>query len=112
MDSGAVDDRGFGASERVYRALMRAYPEEVRRRYAGEMVGYFGDLCREERLSRGSMGVALLWARALPELLLTALQERGALFRRNAYLPSDPETVARWGRSARCWAASWGWPSA
>ncbi len=97
MDSGAVDDRGFGASERVYRALMRAYPEEVRRRYAGEMVRYFGDLCREERLSRGAKGVTLLWARTLPELLFTALQERGALFRRNAYLPSDPEAVARWG---------------
>ena len=97
MNSGAVDDRGFGASERVYRALMRAYPEEVRRRYAGEMVRYFGDLCREERLSRGAKGVTLLWARTLPELLFTALEERGALFRRNAYLPSDPETVARWG---------------
>ncbi|CAA9394667.1 MAG: hypothetical protein AVDCRST_MAG01-01-696 [uncultured Rubrobacteraceae bacterium] len=97
MDSGAADDRGFGASERVYRALMRAYPEEVRRRYAGEMVRYFGDLCREERLSRGAKGVTLLWARTLPDLLFTALQERGALFRRNAYLPAAPGTVARWG---------------
>jgi hypothetical protein len=45
-------DRGVWASERVYRALTRAYPEEVRRRYAEEMVGYFGDLCREEWHSR------------------------------------------------------------
>ena len=43
------------------------------------------------------MGVALLWARTLPELLFTALEERGALFRRNAYLPVSPRTVARWG---------------
>ena len=97
MDSGAVHDRGFGASERVYRALMRAYPEEVRRRYSGEMVRYFGDLYREELMSRGPMGVALLWARTLPELLFTALQERGTLFRRNAYLPVAPRTVARGG---------------
>ena len=97
MDSGAVDDRGFGASERVYRALMRAYPEEVCRRYAEEMVRYFGDLCREERLSRGAKGVTLLWARTLPDLLFTALQERSALFQRNAYLPVEPRMVARWG---------------
>jgi len=90
-------DRGVAGSERVYRALMRAYPQEVRRRYADEMAKYFGDLCREERLSRGPTGVALLWARALPELIFTALQERAMLFRRNAYLPAAPGTVARWG---------------
>jgi len=97
VDGTGHDDRGAASSERVYRALMRAYPEEVRRRYADEMVGYFGDLCREERLRRGATGVALLWARALPELIFTALQERGTLFRRNAYLPAAPGTVARWG---------------
>lgn len=97
MDPGIAGDRGVVASERVYRWLMRAYPEEVRRRYADEMVGYFGDLCREERLNRGPRGVALLWARALPELIFTALQERATVFQRNAYLPAEPRTVARWG---------------
>lgn len=97
MDPAVSSDRGGGASERVYRGLMRAYPEEVRRRYADEMVGYFGDLCREERQSRGPNGVALLWARTLPDLLFTALQERGAVFRRNAYLPAGPRAVARFG---------------
>ena len=29
--------RAASASERVYRALVRAYPEEVRRRYGDEM---------------------------------------------------------------------------
>ncbi len=97
MDTGVAGDRGDAASERVYRKLMRAYPEEVRRRYADEMVGYFGDLCREERLNGGSGGLVVLWARTLPELLFTALQERGTVFRRNAYLPAGPRTVARWG---------------
>jgi hypothetical protein len=97
VDPGGERDRGVWASERVYRALTRAYPEEVRRRYAEEMVGYFGDLCQEEWHSRGAKGVASLWARTLPDLLFTALQERGTLFRRNAYLPLDPGTVARWG---------------
>jgi hypothetical protein len=54
-------------------------------------------ILEEERLSRGAKGVTLLWARTLPELLLTALRERGSLFRRNAYLPWDPGIVARWG---------------
>jgi hypothetical protein len=76
---------------------MRAYPEEVRRRYADEMVGYFGDLCREERLNGSSGGMVSLWARALPDLLFTALQERGTVFRGNAYLPAGPRAVARWG---------------
>jgi hypothetical protein len=97
VDAGFDRDRDDSGSERVYRALMRAYPEEVRRRYADEMVRYFGDLCREERMSGGRIGVALLWARTLPELLFTALKERSTLFQRNAYLPAAPRTVARWG---------------
>ena len=40
MDPGGGRDRGVWASERVYRALIRLYPEEVRRRYSEEMVGY------------------------------------------------------------------------
>lgn len=97
MDPSVGRDRESATSERVYRAMMRAYPEEVRERYADEMVGYFGDLYREERLNGGHKGVTLLWARALPELVFTALQERASLFRRNAYLPAAPGTVARWG---------------
>jgi hypothetical protein len=90
-------DRAASTSERVYRALIRAYPEEVRRRYADEMVRYFGDLCREESRSRGPKGLALLWARTLPEWFFTALKERGAMLPRNAYLPVAPRTAARWG---------------
>src|ERR687890_116207 len=77
--------------------ILLALADEERRRYGNEMVGYFEDLCREERMNGGPKGVALLWARTLPELLFTALEERGALFRRNAYLPAGPERVARWG---------------
>jgi hypothetical protein len=97
VDPGGEQNGGAWASERVYRVLMRAYPQEVRLRYAEEMVRYFGDLCREEWRSRGPMGVALLWARTLPDLLFTALEERGAVLQRNAYLPVEPGIVARWG---------------
>jgi hypothetical protein len=97
VDPGSGRDRGVWASERVYRALIRLYPEEVRRRYAEEMIGYFGDLCREEWHSRGAMGMVLLWSRTLPDLLFTVLKERGAKFTRSAYLPVAPGTAARWG---------------
>ena len=97
MEGDRREDQSASLSEPVYRALMRAYPEEVRRRYGNEMVGYFEDRCGEERMNGSPKGVALLWARTLPELLFTALEERGALFRRNAYLPAGPERVARWG---------------
>ncbi len=97
MDSGDGRDRGVWASERIYRALIRLYPEEVRRRYAEEMVGYFGDLCREEWHSRGAKGMVLLWARTLPDLLFSVLKERGTTFLRGAYLPVAPGTAARWG---------------
>jgi hypothetical protein len=90
-------DRGVWTSERVYRALIRLYPEEVRRRYAEEMVGYFGDLCREEWHSRGATGMVLLWARTLPDLLFSVLKERGTMLPRSAYLPVAPGTAAKWG---------------
>jgi hypothetical protein len=76
VDPGGERHRGVWTSERVYRALMRLYPEEVRRRYAEEMVRYFGDLCREEWHSRGAKGMVLLWARTLPDLVFTVLKER------------------------------------
>jgi hypothetical protein len=90
-------ERGAWASERVYRALMRAYPQEVRRRYAEEMVLYFGDLCREEWHSGGPKALALLWARTFTHLIFSALKERGALLPSNAYLPVEPAMVTRWG---------------
>ena len=99
-------DRGEGgrtasASERVYRALLRAYPEEVRRRYGDEMAGYFGDLCREEARSGGPRGLALLWARTLPELVFTVSKERSTMLARNARsLPASPESTAKWGSLA------------
>jgi hypothetical protein len=89
--------RDAWASERVYRALIRAYPQEVRRRYAEEMVLYFGDLCREEWHSGGPKALALLWARTLPDLIFSALKERGAVLPSNAYLPVEPAIVTRWG---------------
>lgn len=97
MASPGGGGRAASASERAYGALVRLYPEELRRRYGGEMVRCFGELCREETRDRGARGVAALWARTLPELLFTALKERSGMLARNAYLPVRPATAARWG---------------
>ena len=77
-------ERAVGASERAYRFLLRAYPRGLRDGYGDEMARCFRDLCREA-LEGGLLGLAALWARALPELLCTALKERSTMLDRNAY---------------------------
>ena len=79
--------RAVATSERVYRALLRAYPRELRDEYGDEMVRCFRDLCREALKDGAAMGLAALWARTLPELVCTALKERSTMFARNAYRP-------------------------
>jgi hypothetical protein len=76
-----------GFSERAYRFLLRAYPRELRGEYGEEMARLFRDLCREGVEDGGGLRLAALWARALPELLCTALKERSTTLDRNAYRP-------------------------
>ena len=78
-------ERAVGTSERAYRALLRAYPRELRDEYGDEMARCFQDLCREELEDGGGLGLAALWARTLPELLYSALKERSTMLARNAY---------------------------
>ena len=80
-------ERAVGTSQRVYRALLRAYPRELRDEYGDEMVRCFRDLSREALEGDGRLGLAALWARTLPEWLSTALKERSTLLARNAYRP-------------------------
>ncbi len=75
----------MGASERAYRAFLRAYPRRLRYEYGDEMARCFQDLCREELEDGGGLGLAALWARTLPELLYTALKERSTMLNRNTY---------------------------
>ena len=78
-------ERAVGASERAYRSLLRAYPRGLRDEYGEEMARLFRDLCREELEDGGSLSLATLWARTLPELLYTTLKERSTMLARNAY---------------------------
>src|SRR5262249_38506013 len=60
-------------SERVYAALLRWYPAEFRRDFAPDMRDLFRDHLRATRARSGRIGVALLWLRTIPDLLLTGL---------------------------------------
>ena len=78
-------ERAVGASQRVYRSLLRAYPRELRDAYGGEMVRCFRDLCRDALEDGGGVGLAALWVRTLPEWLSTAIKERNTVLARNPY---------------------------
>jgi hypothetical protein len=67
--------RWLRASERVYRALLAAYPREFRDAYGQQMRQAFRDLCRQERWG-GVMGLVRLWARTIVDLVSTAVVER------------------------------------
>lgn len=66
-------------SERIYRALLVAYPKEFRREYGPQMVQLFRDTHKEE-LDGGRRGALIaLWLRTLVELASTALRERSRI---------------------------------
>ncbi len=63
-------------SERVYEALLVAYPKEFRREYGPLMTQLFGDLCREEHERGGRVGLAGLWICTLADLAVSTISER------------------------------------
>ena len=70
------DSQGSSStSERVYGKLFSACPKEFRENHGPQMMQAFGDLCREER-HKGRLGSAKLWAKAIPDLVTTAILER------------------------------------
>ena len=85
MASPRGHERAVGTSERAYRSLLRVYPRGLRDEYGDEMARCFKELCREELEDGGGLGLAVLWARTLPELFYTALKERSNMSDRNAY---------------------------
>ena len=60
-------------SERVYRAMLLAYPAEHRRNYGDPMLGLFGDRLRRDG---GGWGTVRVWARLGPDLVGSAFIER------------------------------------
>jgi hypothetical protein len=71
-------DRAVRVSERIYRALLVAYPEEFRREYGPHMVQAFGDLCREACRRGETLWFVRLWASTLSDLVTSALAQRSS----------------------------------
>ena len=69
-------DLGSRVSERVYRALLAAYPREFRREYGPQMRQVFRDLCREELRKKQKAGLGRLWIRTALDLATTAVVAR------------------------------------
>ena len=78
-------------SERVYRVLLKLYPEEFRREYGPQMEHVLGGLYREAHERGGRRGIALLWALTIFDLTRTAVAQR---IRRRA----EHEEVAMYDR--------------
>lgn len=74
--SGRSGGEDGSISERVYRVLLRAYPEEFRRAYGRQMEQAFWDLCREETRRGGGVGLVRLWVRVGLDLASSAAVER------------------------------------
>jgi putative ABC transport system permease protein len=76
--------------ERLYRALLRAYPPSFRRRYSADMLAFY-----RERLdaSAGTKITRLIrvWSQLVPDLLASALAERFAPLRRD--VESAPASI-------------------
>lgn len=70
------DERILHLFERVYRALLVIYPRSFRDSFGPHMVQVFRDSCRDEVRRAGSIGLLVLSARTLWDLLSTAFAER------------------------------------
>jgi len=70
-------------ADRVYATLLRTYPESFREDYAGEMRAMFHSRWREERRSRGLIGVAGLWISVLLDTLATAARSQWEMLDRD-----------------------------
>jgi hypothetical protein len=67
---------GIRLSLFVYRLLIFAYPSELRRDFAADMLTVFGRQLRDAWSEERIAGIASLWACALREILTVALPSR------------------------------------
>ena len=62
-------------SDRIYRALLAAYPSQFRDEYGPHMAQAFRDCCRDAHHQHGTRGVIGLWPPTLGDLAATAVVE-------------------------------------
>lgn len=63
-------------SERVYCALLYAYPAEYRRDYGALMVQVYRDVARDAYRDGGWAGIVMWWLTTMFDLLITAFEQR------------------------------------
>ena len=71
-----MSEHGSTASERVYRALLRAYSHRFRDQYGTDALELFRDHLREARSSGGPPAIVRLWLRTVPNVLWHGFLER------------------------------------
>ncbi len=71
-------------SEKMYRAVLRLYPQSHRRDFGDAMVQLFRDQCQDAWQSGRSGGLIKLWLRTLPDIGKTSLKEQ--LTERNSFM--------------------------
>jgi len=72
------DSKAVTVSVQIYERLLAAYPGNFRREYRQEMKQLFLDQCRDAWNQRRSLGLVILWLRALPDWAKTAIVEHCA----------------------------------
>jgi hypothetical protein len=60
--------------ERIYRRLLRVYPDDFRAQYGAEMTRLFGDQLRDAQSSGRPTAIASLWLRSIGDLVASAPQ--------------------------------------
>src|SRR5262245_52080469 len=66
----------ISVSEKIYRQLLRLYPQAHRHDYAEQMAQLFRDQCRDAWHARRSAGIFKLWLRVLPDIAKTSVVEQ------------------------------------
>ncbi len=66
----------ISVSEKIYRQLLRLYPQAHRRDYAEQMTQLFRDQCRDAWRAKRSAGIFKLWLRVLPDVAKTSFIEQ------------------------------------
>jgi predicted permease len=83
------------ASERVYRALLRAYPRDFRDEYGDAMVEFHRDRLSHARRNAGRRGAARVWLHVAVDLLRNALPARIDALRRRFRRRADERAALR-----------------
>ncbi len=77
--------------ERLYRILLRLYPEQFRRRYQAEMLEFYRD--RRAAVGTGVRAKLRLWALLLADVVATAATEYGTLVTAGFHRPPRRERI-------------------